>query len=88
MGESTIESRTLRRAAEILGSPVRLARHLQVPLDTLTEWLEGAQRPPNIYFLRAVDVVLYMDVIEPSGPGDVRPWASPAQKDEDKPERG
>jgi hypothetical protein len=88
MGDSTIESRTLRRASEILGGPTRLARHLQVPLDTVTAWLEGVERPPNVYFLRAVDVVLYMDVIEPSGAGDVRPWTTVTPKPDDKPEGG
>jgi hypothetical protein len=74
VGKSTIESRTLHRAAELLGGTVKLAKCLQVPLDTLNDWLAGEERVPNIYFLRAVDVVLYTDVIEPSGPGEVRPW--------------
>jgi hypothetical protein len=71
---TSIESRTLGRAAELLGGRAALARRLQVPLDTLDRWLKGEERPPNLYFLSAVDVVLYNDVIEPSCPGDVRPW--------------
>lgn len=66
---TSIESRTLGRAAELLGGRAALARRLQVPLDTLDRWLSGEERPPNVYFLRAVDVVLYNDVIEPSCPG-------------------
>ena len=86
MGKSTIESRTLARAAELLGGNAALAKRLRVPLDTLICWLAGDERPPNIYFLRAVDVVLYNDVIEPSNPGEPRPWvekadAPPSPKD-------
>ena len=75
MGKQTIESRTLHRAAEILGGVNKLAKNLHVPLDTLEHWLAGEERVPNIYFLRAVDVVLYTDVIEPSCPGEARPWS-------------
>ena len=82
MGQSTIESRTLGRAAELLGGRAALARRLQVPLDTLDRWLAAEERPPNVYFLRAVDIVLYNDVIEPSSPGDVRPWTPPDPSEE------
>ncbi len=73
MGKSTLESRTLGKAAEVLGGRSRLARHLQVPLLELDKWLAGEETPPHIYFLRAVDVVLYQDSIEPSLPGDAPP---------------
>ena len=82
MGKSTIESRTLVRAAEILGGVHKLAKHLQVPIGTLQAWLEGEERAPNIYFLRAVDVVLYADVVEPSCAGEARPWTPPDQPPE------
>ena len=37
----------------------------------LDRWLAGDDVPPNIYFLRAVDIVLQQDSIEPSVPGDL-----------------
>ena len=78
MGKSTIESRTLQRAVEILGGRLKLAKRLQAPLLELDRWLAGEERPPHIFFLRAVDVVLYQDVIEPSEPGEIRPWNAPS----------
>ncbi len=80
MSRSTIESRTLEKAAEVLGGRRELAKHLQVPLLELDKWLVGAETPPHIYFLRAVDVVLYQDSIEPSAPGDAPPSDLPRNK--------
>ena len=84
MAKSTIESRTLQRAVEILGGRLPLAKRLQAPLMELDRWLAGDEKPPHIYFLRAVDVVLYQDVIEPSEPGEIRPWNAPPSSDPDR----
>jgi hypothetical protein len=42
----------------MLGGTAQLARKLQVPMSTLDKWLAGEETPPNVYFFRAVDVVL------------------------------
>jgi GAF domain-containing protein len=47
----------LRRAAQMLGGIEPLRRHLRVPRAELDAWLRGEAKPPDLYFLRAVDVV-------------------------------
>jgi hypothetical protein len=71
--------RTLQRAADMLGSKARLARHLQVPLAALERWLAGLETPPHMYFLRAVDIVLNQDGIEPSVPDAASVPGEPAK---------
>jgi hypothetical protein len=79
---SSVYSRTLQKAAELIGSRKKLARHLRVPLAELEKWLAGLAVPPTGTFLKAVDLVI--DEIpapsagEPSGgelpdPGDPPP---------------
>ena len=69
MDKSTIESRTLQKAAEVLGGRLRLARRLQVPVIDLEKWLTGEERPPRIYFFQAVDLIVEQDAQEHSLPG-------------------
>jgi len=55
---SSVYSRTLQKAAELVGSRKNLARHLAVPLAELEKWLAGHAVPPTGTFLRAVDLVV------------------------------
>lgn len=49
--------RTLRRAAEVVGSPEALAEVLEVSTEMISAWLLGEQALPNDAYLRALDVV-------------------------------
>ena len=55
---NTVYSRTFQKAAELIGSRKKLARHLQVPLADLEKWIAGQDAPPMPMFLKAVDLVL------------------------------
>jgi DNA-binding transcriptional regulator YiaG len=57
MGKDTAQTRTLRRAVEVVGSPQELAATLDVPPESLAAWLSGDQALPNEIYLRALDVV-------------------------------
>ena len=52
-----IYMRALRRAAEGLGSVDALRAHLDVPMSQLHSWMEGETRPPEVVFLRVVDLL-------------------------------
>lgn len=54
----TVFSRTLQRAADVLGGSTHLADHLHVDRAELERWIAGHGEPPLDVFLRAVDVVL------------------------------
>ena len=70
-----VMSRTLQKAAELVGGPRVLARRLRVPLAELEKWIAGDGQPPMAVFLKAVDVVL-----------DEAPYAPPAPDPEDGPQ--
>ena len=53
-----VMSKTLQKAAELVGSQKNLARRLRVPLAELQKWIEGEGKPPMGTFLKAVDIVL------------------------------
>ena len=55
---STVYSRTLQKAAELIGSRQKLARHLRVPMGELEKWLAASAVPPMGTFLKAVDLVI------------------------------
>jgi hypothetical protein len=55
---SSVYARTLQKAAELIGSRQKLARHLRVPLAELEKWIAGTALPPTGSFLQAVDVVI------------------------------
>ena len=57
MGKDTAQTRTLRRALEVVGSPERLAETLDVSPEKLAAWLAGDQALPNDVYMRALDVV-------------------------------
>ena len=57
--KGTIYTRTLHKAAEIVGGERALARYLRVPMPDLFAWMRpGSVPPPAKIFLRAVDLVL------------------------------
>ena len=49
--------RTLRRAAEAVGSPEALAEALEVSTEVVSAWLLGQQALPNDAYMRALDLV-------------------------------
>jgi DNA-binding transcriptional regulator YiaG len=49
--------RTLRRAAEVVGSPEALADALDVAPEMVSAWLLGQQALPNDAYMRALDLV-------------------------------
>jgi len=57
----SVYTRTLVRAAEILGGEVELAFRLQVTPSHLHLWMRGLSEPPRDVFLRAVDLVVEHD---------------------------
>ncbi|MGE5640090.1 MAG: hypothetical protein ACM30H_08345 [Clostridia bacterium] len=74
MAES-VYSRTLRKAAELIGGNAKLCRHLRVPAEELQKWLEDRAAPPIGVFLRAVDLIL--EETAPSGGSEPAEPASP-----------
>jgi hypothetical protein len=56
--ETTLESRVLRRACDLLGGEKAVTKYLQVPSAELQAWLRGVEVPPRHVFLRAVDLLL------------------------------
>jgi hypothetical protein len=53
-----VYSRTLQKAAELIGGRKELARHLQVPVADLEKWIACSATPPHTIFLKAIDLVL------------------------------
>lgn len=74
---ASVYSRTLQKAAELLGSRDKLCRHLQVPMSELTKWIEDRKVPPTPVFLRAVDLI----IAETAAPGESDPGGPPASRD-------
>ncbi|HYG56432.1 MAG TPA: hypothetical protein VD965_14140 [Burkholderiales bacterium] len=56
-GES-VQTRTLRKAAAILGGPEALAAVLDAPQADVTSWLDGRIEPPRTAFLLSVDIIV------------------------------
>lgn len=54
----TIQARTLRKAAAIVGGAERLRTLLDAPPDQFAAWLDGSQEPPRTVFLLSVDVIV------------------------------
>ena len=55
---SSVYSRTLQKAAELIGGRSQLCRHLHVPMGDLQKWIDDEALPPIGVFLRAVDLVI------------------------------
>ena len=80
---SSIYSRALQRAAELLGGRDKLAKYLDLDPSDVQKWISGAVRPPQAIFLRVVDFII--DETSPA-PGDDAGEA-PSQSDCARPER-
>jgi hypothetical protein len=74
---SSVYSRTLQLAAELVGGRAKLCRILQVPATDLQKWIDDKAVLPMGLFLRAVDIVL--DETPP--PADSSPSEPPAPRD-------
>jgi DNA-binding transcriptional regulator YdaS (Cro superfamily) len=59
-----VYSRTLRRAAQIVGGEDKLAARLKVSPTELALWMQGIGVPPSKVFLEAVDLVTAQGISE------------------------
>jgi hypothetical protein len=75
----SVYSRTLQKAAELIGGRSRLCRQLHVPMADLQKWIDDKAVPPIGVFLRAVDLVI-QETPPPAG-GDGGPGDPPAPRD-------
>ena len=53
----TPQSRTLKRALEVLGGPQQLAAALGVEPDEFAPWLAGETVPPTYVYVTALEIV-------------------------------
>jgi len=75
---ASIYSRTLQKAAELIGGQQKLCHYLRVPAAELQNWIDDKKVPPKGVFLRAVDFIIAespppggsADPDEPSAPRD------------------
>jgi hypothetical protein len=74
---SSVYSRTLQKAAEVIGGQAKLCRHLRVPAAELQKWIDDKAVPPIGIFLRAVDLIIE----ETPPPADSGPGDPPAPRD-------
>lgn len=74
---SSVYSRTLQKAAELIGGHKKLCRHLRVPMAELQRWIDDKAVPPISIFLRAVDLVIE----ETPPPADSGPGEPPAPRE-------
>lgn len=74
---ASVYSRTLQKAAELLGSRSKLCRALQVPAADLQHWIDDKSAPPLGVFLRAVDLI----IDETPAPSGSEPPDPPAPRD-------
>jgi hypothetical protein len=54
----TIYARTFHRACLVVGGVAQLAAQLQAPEAAVQRWIEGADDPPESFFLAAVEILL------------------------------
>lgn len=76
---ASVYSRTLQKAAELLGSRAKLCRVLQVPAAELQKWIDDKAAPPLGVFLRAVDLII--DETPPPAAAGSEPADPPAPRD-------
>lgn len=62
---TSVYSRALQKAAELLGGRAKLAKVLHVPAAEIDKWIADQAKPPREIFLRVVDVIL-----DETAPGD------------------
>lgn len=56
---ASVYSRTLQKAAELLGGHDPLRRYLRVRKETLQKWLDDKAVPPKKTFLKTIEVLLH-----------------------------
>ena len=74
---SSVYSRALHKAAELIGGNAKLCRYLRVPAAELQKWIDDKGVPPIGIFLRVVDLVIE----ETPPPADSGPGEPPAPRD-------
>ncbi len=57
MNYSRIHTRTLEKAAQVLGGQAELAAYLHVTRRDLAAWMEGRSVLPTSFFISAVDAI-------------------------------
>jgi hypothetical protein len=75
---ASVYSRTLQKAAELIGGQQKLCRYLRVPAADMQRWIDDKKVPPTGIFLRVVDLIIAetpppggsIDADEPSAPRD------------------
>ena len=55
---SSVYSRALQKAAELVGGRDKLAEILHVPRTDIDRWIADQAKPPREIFLRIVDLIL------------------------------
>ena len=55
---TTVYTRTLHKACEVLGGIPQLAAKLKISVRVLERWLKGEEQPPMDIFLVCVDIAL------------------------------
>jgi hypothetical protein len=75
---ASVISRTLQKAAELMGGRAKLCRYLHVPAAELNRWIADEAEPPTGIFLRVVDLIL--DETPPPS-GESEPGDPPAPRD-------
>lgn len=77
---SSVYSRALQKAAELMGSYQKLSRYLQVPAADLQAWIDDKATPPVAIFLKVIDFILdetpppaESDAGDPPAPRDAAP---------------
>jgi len=58
MGNATVHTETLRRAASALGGEAGLARALHQSADQVHRWLKGDDYPSTEVYLQALDLLI------------------------------
>jgi Putative antitoxin of bacterial toxin-antitoxin system, YdaS/YdaT len=77
---TTVQSRALRKAAELVGGQKILAERLGVKVEDIEKWIAGTRRTPRDVFLGAVDLILdeLPSVSDSSDPSESPPTQSSA----------
>ena len=55
---TSVYSRAVRKAAELVGGREELARTLKMPRAAIEDWIAGKGKPPREIFLRVVDLII------------------------------
>ena len=79
---SSVYSRALQKAAELVGGREKLAQMLHVPRGDIDRWIADQTKPPREVFLRIVDLILDettpADARDPQEPPPTREASDPS----------